>query len=107
MPDTAVTLAFAMRGEITPRDAALYLAAQTAGAIGGVLLAHAMFGLPLVELSTIPRSDPRLWLSEAVATAGLILVIAGGIAARGPVPALVGAFVAIGYFFTASSAFTL
>ncbi len=65
-----------------------------------------MFGLPLIELSAIARAEPRLWLSEAVATAGLILVIAGGIAARGPVPGLVGAFVATGYFFTASSAFT-
>lgn len=102
----AVTLAFALRGEIRAGAALLYVLAQAAGAIAGAVLAHAMFALPLVELSTIARAEPRLWLSEAVATCGLILVIAGGIAARGPVPALVGTFVAMGYFFTASSAFT-
>lgn len=102
----AVTLAFLLRHEISGRDALAYGLAQTVGAIGGAVLAHAMCAQPLLQLSTLVRDTPQLWLSEAVATCGLIVVIAGGIAARGPVPALVGAFVATGYFFTASMAFT-
>lgn len=102
----AVTLAFLLRREISGRDALAYGVAQAIGAVAGVMTAHLMFALPLTELSQIDRSAPTLWLSEAIATFGLIVVILGGIAAKGPVPALVGAYIAAGYWFTASTAFT-
>jgi glycerol uptake facilitator-like aquaporin len=53
----------------------------------------------------LPRDLPSLWLSETIATAGLIFVILGGIAARGPVPALVGAYITAAFWFTASTGF--
>ena len=101
----AVTLAFRLRGEISTVPALAYVAAQAVGAVLGAALAHAMFDQPLVQISTTVRDLPSLWLSEVVATAGLIVVILGGIAARGPVPALVGAYILAGYWFTASTSF--
>lgn len=102
----AVTLAFWLRREITLADAGLYVLAQIAGAVAGAALAHAMFDLPLLQASTIPREAPSLWLSELVATFGLILTILGALAARGPVPALVGTYVVAGFWFTASTGFS-
>ncbi len=101
----AVTLVFLMRREIGAADAGLYLACQVAGAVAGAIAAHLMFGLTWLEPSQIMRDAPRLWLSEGIATFGLVLVILGGIAARGPVPALVGAYIAAGYWFTSSTSF--
>lgn len=101
----AVTLAFWMRAEIGLRAALVYGLAQTAGALAGAALAHAMFDLALFSASTLMRDLPSLWLSEAVATFGLVLTILGGLAARGPVPAIVGAYIAAGYWFTASTGF--
>lgn len=101
----AVTLAFALRREIAPAQAAAYVAAQTAGGMAGILLAHAMFGLPLVQVSQTARSDGGLWLAEGVATFGLILVILGALNARANVAAIVAAFIAAAYWFTASSGF--
>ena len=102
----AVTLAFWLRREITLADAGLYVLIQVAGAVAGAALAHAMFDLPLLQASTIPREAPSLWLSELVATFGLILTILGALAARGPVPALVGTYVVAGFWFTASTGFS-
>lgn len=102
----AVTLTFALRREIAPAQAFGFVLAQTLGAVAGAMIAHLMFGAPALEPSTIPRAAPQLWLSEAIATAGLIFVIIGGLAAKAPVPALVGAFATTGYWFTASSGFT-
>lgn len=101
----AVTLVFLTRAEITGAEAGLYLALQVLGALAGAIAAHLMFGLSWLEWSAIARAAPRLWWSEGIATFGLVLVILGGIAARGPVPALVGAYIAAGYWFTASTAF--
>lgn len=101
----AVTLVFLTRREIGAADAGLYLACQIAGAMAGAIAAHLMFGLAWLEPSQIVRDAPRLWLSEGIATFGLVLVILGGIAARGPVPALVGAYIAAGYWFTSSTSF--
>lgn len=101
----AVTLAFWLRGEI-PLPAALgFVLAQVLGAGLGLALAHVMFNLPVVQVATTVRNLPSLWLSEVIATAGLILVILGGLAAKGPVPALVGAYITAGYWFTSSMSF--
>lgn len=101
----AVTLVFLMRREMGAADAGFYLAVQIAGAVAGAIAAHLMFGLAWLEPSQIVRDAPRLWLSEGIATFGLVLVILGGIAVRGPVPALVGAYIAAGYWFTSSTSF--
>ena len=88
----AVTLALALRRGVGAREAALYLVAQLAGAFAGVLLAHAMFDLPLVQAGVQARTGPAQWLSEAVATFGLLLTILLGIERRpAAVPALVAA----------------
>ncbi|MFZ1468508.1 MAG: aquaporin [Paracoccaceae bacterium] len=102
----AVTLLFFLRAEIGGRAALAYGGAQVVGAILGTALAHVMFALPVWQVSSIARDQPNLWLSEAVATFGLIFVIVGALAARGPVAALVGGFVTVGYWVTASSGFS-
>lgn len=84
-----------------------YGCAQVVGAVGGALLANAMYGLPLVEWSTRTRSGGALWLSEVVATAGLLLVIV--VLARtgrtAQVAWAVGAYIGAAYWFTASTSF--
>lgn len=102
----AVTLAFALRGETTWRDAAIYIAAQISGAIIGVWIAHLMFELPLLQLSLTQRSGAGQWLAEAVATFGLLLTILG-VASRTPaaVPYAVGLYITSAYWFTASTSF--
>ena len=102
----AVTLALALRRGVGVREAALYLVAQLAGAFAGVLLAHAMFDLPLVQAGVQARTGPAQWLSEAVATFGLLLTILLGVERRpAAVPALVAAYIVAAYWFTASTSF--
>ncbi len=102
----AVTLVFALRREIPPRLAAAYAAAQFMGAVAGVWAAHAMFALPILEVSTKLRDGPAQWWSEGVATFGLILTIAGALrSAPGAVAHLVGLYIAAAYWFTASTSF--
>src|SRR6185437_15791944 len=102
-----VSLAFAWRGAIGWRKALLYIPAQVIGALTGVILAHAMFGLPLFELGTKSRTGWPQYLSEGIATAGLLATIFLGHRARpAALPALVGAYIAAAYWFTASTAFS-
>jgi glycerol uptake facilitator-like aquaporin len=102
----AVTLYFALRREITVPNAIGYIAVQLAGAVGGVYLAHAMFGAAIFELSHKLRDGPSQWLSEFVATFGLIATIAGSTRhAPRATPALVGLYIAAAYWFTASTSF--
>ena len=102
----AVSLVFAIRREIAPRDAALYGLAQIAGGIAGTLVAHAMFALPLIEVSTKIRSGGAQWLSEGVAAFGLVLTILAGIRfQRSAIPWLVGLYITAAYWFTASTSF--
>lgn len=102
----AVTMVFTLRGEIGRREAVLYVAAQIAGALLGTLLAHAMFELPLVQFASTQRSGPAQFLSEAVATFGLVLTILLGLQARAtPVAVLVGLYITAAYWFTASTSF--
>lgn len=82
-----------------------YVAAQTAGALTGMLLAHCMFGLTLIQTSTTLRGGGGQILAEGVATFGLILTILGGLHARGAMPALVASYIAAAYWFTSSTSF--
>ena len=83
-----------------------YLIAQTAGALAGVVLAHVMFGLPLVQSSAHVRSASGELISEAVATFGLWLVIATASRARpAAVPGAVALYIVAAYWFTASTSF--
>ena len=102
----AVTLAFALRREIAPAIAGLYAVAQLAGAVLGTWTAHLMFGQDVLQLAGAERSSPALWLSEGIATFGLVLTIFGAQRARpDTVPALVGLYIASAYWFTASTSF--
>jgi glycerol uptake facilitator-like aquaporin len=101
----AVTLYFAMRREIGWRDAASYIAVQALAAIAGVWLAHAMFDMPIVEVSHKLRSGYSQWLSEFVATFGLLLTIAGCARRPDTTPALVGLYIVAAYWFTSSTSF--
>jgi glycerol uptake facilitator-like aquaporin len=102
----AVTLAFVCRGELNWRTAVLYAASQILGGIAGVLAAHAMFDLPLWQVSQTVRSGPGQWFAEFVATFGLVLVIfCCRRAAREAVPYAVGLYITSAYWFTASTSF--
>lgn len=102
----AVTFSMSLIGDIGRRDAILYMAVQVAGAVAGVWLAHAMFGLPLFQLSMKVRAGGGQWISEAVATSGLILTIYGTLSARREaVPAAVALYITSAYWFTASTSF--
>jgi glycerol uptake facilitator-like aquaporin len=92
---------------LTLRDVAAYIPAQFAGAVGGAILADAMFAKPLVEWSTHDRSASHLWLGEVVATAGLILLVLGlDRIGRAPLaPAAVASYIGAAYWFTSSTSF--
>ena len=102
----AVSLAAALRGDMTARSTALYLAAQLSGAIAGVWAAHLMFELPVVQISLTARTGFGQWLAEAIATFGLLLTILG-CSARSPaaIPYAVGLYITSAYWFTASTSF--
>jgi glycerol uptake facilitator-like aquaporin len=102
----AVSIALFLRGEFSAHNAAIYIAAQIVGGIIGVLTAHAMFELPLWQLSTTVRTGTGQWFAEFIATFGLLLTIFG-CAARTPaaVPYAVGLYITAAYWFTASTSF--
>lgn len=102
-----VTLVDRSFGLISTRDAGLYVVAQTVGACLGAVVANVMFERPAIELSTTTRSSPALWLSEVVATIGLLLVINGCVRSgrSSVVPFAVGAWIGGAYFFTSSTSF--
>jgi glycerol uptake facilitator-like aquaporin len=83
-----------------------YVAAQVAGAVLGVWIAHLMFELPVLELGRHVRTGTGQWIAEAVATFGLLAVISGCRAHRAPVTAVaVAAYITGAYWFTASTSF--
>jgi glycerol uptake facilitator-like aquaporin len=100
----AVTLVQALRRQLPPASALAFVLLQVAGCVAGALLAHAMFELPLIQASTHVRTGLAQWLSEFIATAGLIMVVltsANAQQASWRVPAWIGA----AYWFTASTSF--
>lgn len=102
----AVTLVMRLRGELRTRDAIAYIGVQVLAAIAGVMLAHAMFDLPLLQPGTHARTGQAQWLSEAVATFGLVLTILLGVRHRpAAIPALVASYIFAAYWFTASTSF--
>ncbi len=102
----AVTLAFRLRADITTPRALGYVTAQIIGAILGVWLTHLMFGLPVFQLSTTSRTGAAQYLSEAIATFGLLLMIFGGLKSRpDAVPMLVALYITGAYWFTSSTSF--
>jgi glycerol uptake facilitator-like aquaporin len=102
----AVTLVFWLKREFSTNDALIYVAVQIAGGIAGTMIAHAMFGLPLLEASMKVRTGGGQWFAEAVASFGLIATILAGIRfERTSVPWLVGLYIAAAYWFTASTSF--
>ncbi|MGB3245517.1 MAG: MIP/aquaporin family protein [Sulfitobacter sp.] len=103
----AVSLAFALRGQLRWQDVPGYVIAQVIGAILGVWAAHMMFDLPILQYSTtMHRTGSAQWFSEAIATFGLLMVIFGGLRARPEaVPTLVALYITGAYWFTASTSF--
>jgi glycerol uptake facilitator-like aquaporin len=102
----AVSIAFALRGEIKWQDTAYYIVAQIIGGMIGVWAAHLMFELPVWQVSLHARSGAGQWLAEFIATFGLLLAILG-CAARNPaaIPYAVGLYITAAYWFTASTSF--
>lgn len=102
----AVTLAFVLRRDITPMRAVGFCAAQIAGGIAGVALAHAMFDAPILQESLKARAGYGQALGEAVATFGLVMVILCCVRLReDAIPYAVGLFITAGYWFTSSTSF--
>jgi glycerol uptake facilitator-like aquaporin len=102
----AVTMVFALKRELTPREALGYVVAQIAGGIAGTVLAHLMFALPLWEASLKARSGGAQWLAEGVAAFGLVATILAGIKFNRPaIPWLVGLYITAAYWFTSSTSF--
>ena len=101
-----VTLAIAWRRGLLWREAPAYIVVQIAGALAGVVIAHMMFGLPLVSASQHVRNGSSQIFSEAVATFGLLAVIFGSSRFRPSVVAFaVAAYIVAAYWFTASTSF--
>ena len=102
----AVTLVFRAKGEISRQEAAAYIIVQIGGGIAGVLLAHLMFDTVIVQSSTHVRTGLGQWVSEAVATFGLLATILGCVRHRPEAVGMgVGLYITAGYWFTASTSF--
>jgi glycerol uptake facilitator-like aquaporin len=102
-----VTLADGILGGTTRRDGCVYVVSQVVGACAGCMLANVMFGIAAINVSTRARSSGALWLSELVATFGLLIVIFGVVRAgrAALAPFAVGAYIAAAYWFTSSTSF--
>ncbi|ANJ71532.1 aquaporin family protein [Ralstonia insidiosa] len=99
----AVSAVMVAQGELPWADLMPYVIAQLVGAVLGAWLAHAMFDLSLIQFSTKLRSGLGQWIAEAVATAGLLLVILR--TPQGKASAMVAAYIGAAYWFTASTSF--
>lgn len=92
---------------ITASLAAAYLVAQLIGAVIGAALANFIFNLPIIEISQKDRTGAELFVSEILATAGLVFIIFTAITQKSEakIPVLVGAYISAAYFFTSSTSF--
>jgi arsenate reductase len=102
-----VTLADRILGGTSSRDAGVYVVVQVAGACVGAMVANVMYDLPAIDVSTHTRSSGALWLGEAVAAFGLVLVILGVVRAGrvGMAAFAVGGYIVAAYWFTSSTSF--
>lgn len=102
----AVTIAFLIRREITPGLAMTFIGVQIVAALTGAVIAHIMFEAPLLEASSRIRTGPAQWISEIVATFGLLATIFGCVRFRvSAVPYAVGLYITAAYWFTSSTSF--
>lgn len=102
----AVSFVMALRGTLGWRDAVPYVLAQLVCGIAGAWLAHLMFDVPILQVSTHLRAGPGQWTGEAVATFGLVLTILGTARQRPvAVPAAVAMYITAAYWFTSSTSF--
>lgn len=102
----AVTIAMLISKKISIKDAHIFIGLQILGAGLGVMIAHGMFGLEILQISSKLRQGPSQGFSEVIATFGLILIIFGGLKVRPEaIPALVGFYITSAYWFTASTSF--
>ena len=102
----AVSLVMRLRGELSTGQLLAYVGVQIAAGILGAWAAHAMFGLPIIQLSQHVRSGPGQWLGEFIATFGLVLTILLTLRHRAAsVPASVALYIAAAYWFTSSTSF--
>ena len=102
----AVTLAFAVRGDISVPHAVIYVIVQIIAALFGVFVAHVMFGEPSFSPSLTTRTGLGVWTGEFVATFGLVATILGCLRFRPEaIPYAVGLFITAGYWFTSSTSF--
>ena len=102
----AVTMVFALRRDIEPIAALFYIAMQILGGIVGSFMAHAMFELPIIEVSRTVRTGSGQWIAEVVAAFGLIFTILAGLRFRpDAISWLVGLYITAAYWFTASTSF--
>jgi glycerol uptake facilitator-like aquaporin len=99
----AVSLVMATRGALQPRLLMSYIAAQLIGAVLGAWLAHAMFDMSILQFSSRSRSGVGLWIAEATATFGLLLIVLRAPPSRAS--AMVAAYIGAAYWFTASTSF--
>jgi glycerol uptake facilitator-like aquaporin len=101
-----VSLAALVNRTMTAKEAVTYIAAQFIGAILGVIIAHAMFDLPVLQASTTMRSGGAQWLAEVVASFGLLTVIFLSVRNVPQQVAMnVGLYITAAYWFTASTSF--
>lgn len=102
-----VTTIQLFKKNMTASLAAAYLVAQLVGAVIGVALANFIFNLPIIEISQKERTGTELFVSEILATAGLVFIIFTAIAQKSEakIPVLVGAYISAAYFFTSSTSF--
>jgi glycerol uptake facilitator-like aquaporin len=101
-----VSLADALEGGLAWSEALSYVLAQVIGGVGGAIAAHAMFGLPLISISSHARGGGAQFLSEFIATFGLMCVIWGCSRSRpANVPFAVGSYITAAYWFTSSTSF--
>ena len=101
-----VTAYFALKRELAPSHAAAYVIVQIVGGVIGVWLTHVMFDLDIFQISTTARTGGPQWVSEIIATFGLLFVIVGGLRSKpDAVPTLVALYITGAYWFTSSTSF--
>jgi glycerol uptake facilitator-like aquaporin len=102
----AVTMVFALKRELSARDSTAYVLVQIAGGLSGVVAAHLMFDLEVIQYSRNMRTGGAQWFAEAVATFGLVFTILATLRAnRQAVGMAVGLYITAAYWFTASTSF--